>query len=133
MIYKLFLESLNNHQSQVHLENHSFLIPLGFKKWIYSVINSILTNEKYCGDAILQKKFSIDVVLHTLKKNERELLQNRIHNNHPAVIPKPTWEYVQELYLIKNNDNSYPLSNRIKCGLCHKFYQPRRNDKKRLW
>ena len=79
-------------------------------------MHSILTNEKYCGDAILQKKFSIDVVLHTLKKNEGELPQYRIYNNHPAIIPKPTWEYVQELYSIKYTDNSYPLSNKIECG-----------------
>ena len=131
MIYRLFLEGLNNHQLQVYLENHNILTPLGSKKWTYAVINSILTNEKYCGDAILQKKFSIDVVLHTLKKNEGELPQYRIYNNHPAIIPKPTWEYVQELYSIKNNDNLYPLSNKIECGLCHKFYQPRRNDRKK--
>lgn len=59
MIYKLFLEGLNNHQLQVYLENHNILTPLGSKKWTYAVINSILTNEKYCGDAILQKKFPI--------------------------------------------------------------------------
>lgn len=131
MIYKLFLEGFNNHQLQVYLENHNILTPLGSKKWTYAVINSILTNEKYCGDAILQKKFSIDVVLHTLKKNEGELPQYRIYNNHPAIIPKSTWEYVQELYSIKYTDNSYPLSNKIECGLCHKFYQPRRNDRKK--
>lgn len=59
MIYRLFLEGLNNHQLQVYLENHNILTPLGSKKWTYAVINSILTNEKYCGDAILQKKFPI--------------------------------------------------------------------------
>ena len=39
---------------------------------------------------------------------------------------------VQELYSIKYTDNSYPLSNKIECGLCHKFYQPRRNDRKKI-
>ena len=63
MIYRLFLEGLNNHHLQVYLENHNILTPLGSKKWTYAVINSILTNEKYCGDAILQKKFSIDIII----------------------------------------------------------------------
>lgn len=90
MIYKFFLEGLNNHKLQVYLENSNILTPIGSKKWTYAVINSILTNEKYFGDTILQKKFSIDVVLHTLKNNEGELPQYRIYNNHPAIIPKPT-------------------------------------------
>ena len=128
MIYKLFLEGMNNFQLQHYLENKGILTPMGVKKWQYNVINSILTNEKYCGDAILQKKFSIDVVLHTLKKNEGELPQYRIYNNHPAIIPKATWEYLQELYAVKFKNNLYPLSNKIECGICHNPYMPNLRD-----
>lgn len=70
-------------------------------------------------------------MIHTLKKNEGELPQYRIYNNHPVIIPKTIWEYVQELYEVKNNDNLYPLSNKIECRLCHKYYQPKRNDRKK--
>ena len=129
MIYKLFLEGMNNFQLQRYLEDKGILTPMGVKKWQYNVINSILTNEKYCGDAILQKKFSIDVVLHTLKKNEGELPQYRIYNNHPAIIPKATWEYVQEVYAVKFKNNLYPLSNKIECGICHNPYMPNLRDR----
>lgn len=52
--------------------------------WTTNNILSILSNEKYCGDVITQKKFTIDPILHTSKMNEGELPQYRIYNNHPA-------------------------------------------------
>ena len=86
MIYKLFLEGLNNHQLQVYLENNNILTPLGSKKWTYAVINSILTNEKYCGDAILQKKYTVDFLTKKLKKNNSEVAQYYVEDSHPAII-----------------------------------------------
>lgn len=77
----------------------------------------------------IAKKFSIDVVLHTLKKNKGESPQYRIYNNHPAIIPKATWEYVQELYAVKFKNNLYPLSNKIECGLYHSPYMPNLRDR----
>lgn len=86
MIYKLFLEGLNNHQLQVYLENNNILTPLGSKKWTYAVINSVLTNEKYFGDAILQKKYTVDFLTKKLKKNNSEVAQYYVEDSHPAII-----------------------------------------------
>lgn len=44
LIYKLFLEGMNNYQLQQYLEGKEILSPMGTKKWQYNVINSILTN-----------------------------------------------------------------------------------------
>ena len=59
MIYKLFLEGLNNHQLQVYLENHNILTPLGSKKWTYAVINSILTNENIVVMQYFKRNFQL--------------------------------------------------------------------------
>ena len=44
-------------------------------KWTKNVIVNILSNEKYCGDAILQKSFVVDFIFHATKKNEGKLPQ----------------------------------------------------------
>ena len=51
-----------------------------------STVDSILTNEKYKGDALLQKKFTIDFLEKKMKKNEGEIPQYYVENSHPAII-----------------------------------------------
>ena len=69
-----------------HLTKSGIPTPSGKKNWQSSTIESILTNEKYKGDARLQKKFTTDYLTKTMKVNEGEVPQYYVENSHPAII-----------------------------------------------
>ena len=57
--------------------------PLHLKdKWNQSTVRSILTNEKYKGDALLQKSYTVDFLTKKTKTNEGEVPQYYVENNH---------------------------------------------------
>ena len=57
-------------------------------------MESILTNEKYKGDALLQKSYTVDFLSKKMKKNEGEVPQY-VENNHEAIIDPATFDLVQ--------------------------------------
>ena len=58
-------------------------------------IKNILRNEKYCGDLLMQKTYTVDCLTHKIKKNEGELEQYFISDHHPAIIDRETWDKAQ--------------------------------------
>ena len=90
-------------------------------------MNSILTNEKYKGDALLQKRFTVDFLTKTIKDNEGEIPQYYVQNSHPAIIEPEEFDAVQaELERRKKlgrpNACQSPLSTKLVCGECGGFY-----------
>ncbi|MDD6880026.1 MAG: recombinase family protein [Firmicutes bacterium] len=100
--------------------------PMGKKEWQSCVVRNILTNEKYIGDSILQKTFSVDVLTKKKKKNEGELPQYYIENNHPPIISREMFEMVrEEMERRKENGQMVYVSHfsgRIQCGQCGHYY-----------
>lgn len=95
--------------------------------WKPATISAILTNEKYAGDAILQKRVTIDYLTHKSVKNEGHAPKYYIKNNHTPIIPRKKFELVQELKKkrskkrsISNYGNKYPLSGIVFCSHCGK-------------
>ena len=68
----------------------------GNRKWYGSAVKSILQNEKYIGDAVLQKTFSEDRFERQRVKNEGQLPKYYVHDCHPAIIDRATFQRVQE-------------------------------------
>ncbi|MEN8907742.1 MAG: recombinase family protein, partial [Clostridiales bacterium] len=60
----------------------------GTSKWYPGTIKRMLSNEKYKGDALLQKSYTADFLTKKRVKNKRELTQYYIENSHPAIIDK---------------------------------------------
>lgn len=60
------------------------------------MIMNMLSNERYCGDAILQKSVTIDCIEKRRKKNTGEAPMYYVQNNHPAIIDRVTFNKVQE-------------------------------------
>ena len=69
--------------------------PGGKDKWNQSTVRSILTNEKYKGDALLQKSYTVDFLTKKTKTNEGEVPQYYVENNHEAIIDPQIFELVQ--------------------------------------
>lgn len=101
--------------------------PSGKVKWSISTVRSILSNEKYKGDALLQKTYTVDFLSKKVKKNRGEVRQYLVENSHDAIIDSKTFDRVQEL-LSKNQKRrarsytDYPFSGKIICGDCGSLY-----------
>ena len=70
--------------------------PGGKEKWTYSTIRSILSNERYKGDAIINKTYIVDCLSKKVKVNQGERPKYYVEGNHPAIIDAATFGRVQE-------------------------------------
>ena len=78
------------------LERDGILTGAREKKWHTSTINKILRNEKYIGDALLQKTYTTDFLNKTRVKNNGLVPQYYVEGDHEAIIPKDIYLQVQE-------------------------------------
>ena len=77
-----------------HLTEQGIPTPAGKEVWQSSTVESILTNEKYKGDALLQKTFTVDFLTKKKKINEGEIKQYYIEGSHPAIRPPEFFDLV---------------------------------------
>jgi len=127
LIYKLFLEGKTPSGIAKHLTNKGFLTPSGKQQWHYSTVASILTNEKYKGDALLQKTITVDFLTKKKKVNEGEVPQYYVEQSHSPIISPETFELVQEEFRRRKSAGKYTsaincFASRILCGDCGGFY-----------
>ena len=126
-IYRLFLEGKTPTGIKRILESEQIPTPAGKKTWNPSTILSILSNEKYMGDALLQKTFCTDFLTKKMKVNEGEVAQYYVENSHPAIIPKEMFEMVQDELKKRRRAGKQHcglngFSGKIFCGCCGGMY-----------
>ena len=126
-IYQLFLDGSTALSIADYLTSCQIPTPRGRKKWSTSTIMSILQNEKYKGDALLQKTYTADFLTKKVKKNCGEVPQYYIENSHPAIIDAETFDLVQKEIERRRPHRhqlhrSSPLNAKIICGECGGFY-----------
>ena len=118
-IYKLFMQGKTAHAIGKILTSEGIPTPAGKAKWQSSTIESILQNEKYRGDARLQKKFTVDFLQKKMKVNEGEVPQYYVENSHPAIIDPEEWDLVQaEFSRRKALGSRYSAASVFSCSLC---------------
>lgn len=138
-IYRRYLEGCSEGQIQRELTQDGIATAKGVKAWSHQIVHSILTNEKYAGDALLQKTFTTDCISKKVKKNTGELPQYYIKDNHPAIIPRDIYQRVQEEMARRTSKRKilqksgkteqgkysakYALSERLVCGECGSPYK----------
>ena len=126
-IYDLFMTGLTPNLICKRLMAEGIPSPSGKEKWAASTVRSILTNEKYMGDALLQKEFTVDFLQKKKKVNEGEVPQYYVENSHPAIISRELFMRVQaEFKRRQQYGHSYNgksiFSTRIVCGDCGAFF-----------
>lgn len=129
-IYRLFMGGKSLNYIASHLTKLGIPTPGGKAKWQTCTIESILTNEKYKGDARLQKRFTTDYLTKKTKVNEGEVPQYYVENSHPAIIDRREWDMVQgELRRRKaapgRNHSQSPFSGKVICGDCGEKFGPK--------
>lgn len=113
--------------------------PSGKSDWNGSTVRTILSNEKYKGDALLNKTYISDCISKKVKKNNGERPMYYVENNHPAIIDKDTFNRVQEELARRTSkrkvkqvgtkteqgkySSKYALTELLICGECGTPYR----------
>ena len=138
-IYDMFLSGTPVRGIQEYLNANSVPNINGEPKWARSAIDSILTNEKYCGDVLLQKTYIDDCINKKVKKNTGQLPMYLVQNHHEGIISRETFDAAQAELARRSAGKSpskknaptgrsrysskYALSDRLYCGECGTRYQ----------
>lgn len=154
MIYKEYLEGKSLNGIADLLTQMGVRTIRGNTKWSESSIRVILTNEKYIGDAVAQKTFTVDYLLKDRRKNKGELPQYYVQDLHEPIISKELYYLVQQemkrrICLKKKSmaggmkelkgkySGKFALSKILICGECGSEYRrqtSRKNGKeKAVW
>lgn len=139
-IYDMFLSGKSIRHIADYLTEQGVPTPTGKSRWPVSTVENILRNEKYKGEALLQKSYTVDYLSKKTRKNDGELPQYHIENSHEPIISPEIFDLVQKKlehrrgYKARFRDNS-PLSNKLICADCggfygHKVWHNRENTKR---
>ncbi|WP_418737938.1 recombinase family protein [Dysosmobacter sp.] len=150
-IYRRYLAGCSLGQIKQELEQDNIPTAQKVERWSSAVVHNILTNEKYMGDALLQKTYITDCITKKVKKNMGERPMYYVENNHPAIIPRETFDQVQKEMTRRSSkrkvlqksgktelgkySGKYALTELLVCGECGSPYKRvtwARNGKKRI-
>ena len=138
LIYALFLDGYSMTRIKKILENKGYLTAQGKKVWNESLIRSILKNEKYVGDALLQKTFTSDCITHKVVKNHGERPMYLVTDHHVPIVDRDTYNRVQQELARRSSkrkvsdkttteqgkySSKYALTELLICGHCGTPYR----------
>lgn len=152
-IYELYLSGQTLRNIKETLETGGFKNSAGTTEWTTSNLRTILSDEKYCGDVLLQKTFIRDCISKKVIKNTGQLPMYLIQNHHEAIIPRERFDAVQiELARrraqtggtkksaptgMSRYSGKYALSGLLFCGECGTAYRrvvwTQHGEKRAVW
>lgn len=134
-IYREYLDGASLLQIARGLEADGILTAAQKVRWRPETIQKILRNEKYIGDALLQKTYTVDFLTKKRVANNGIVPQYYVENNHEPIIPREIFMQVQEEMARRANLHSgskgkkrvysgkFALSGIVFCGCCHEIYR----------
>lgn len=130
LIYKYFLLGYTYRAIGEELESRNIKPPAGGAQWYAATIRSILLNEKYKGDALLQKQYTVDFLSKVVKKNRGEIPQYYVEGHHEAIIDAHTFDLVQteikrRCKEARRSTGNNPFASKIMCADCGGWYGPK--------
>lgn len=150
-IYHRYLDGCTLGQIKRELDADKVPTAQGVDSWSPAIIHNILTNEKYIGDALLQKTYITDCISKKVKKNQGERAMYYVENNHPAIISREVFDQVRNEMTRRSSkrkvlqksgktelgkySGKYALTELLVCGECGSPYKRvtwARNGKKRI-
>ena len=113
-------------------EEEASIVRYMFERYVEGVGSSTIAkeqNEKYIGDVLMRKTFTIDPISHKRLSNLGEVDKHYIKEHHQPIISKELFDRVQEIRIKRagnretgrrNNNYSkkYPFSSKLYCGFC---------------
>ena len=137
-LYKRYESGASLRNLQDWLEENQIKTVLGESKWTATSIKGILTNEKYCGDVLLQKTFRTDVISKKVIKNVGQMAQYYMPDHHEGIVSREQYNAVKAEMARRSALRSpskeavtgrscytskYALSDRLFCGECGTLYR----------
>lgn len=134
-IYREYLEGASLLQIARGLEADGILTAANKRKWRPETLKKILQNEKYIGDALLQKTYTVDFLSKKRVVNNGIVPQYYVENSHEPIIPREIFMQVQEEMVRRANlqagksgkrrvySSKYALSSIVYCGECGDIYR----------
>lgn len=152
-IFEMYLQGRSVVQIKSYLEAEHFPTKKGEAEWSTVGIRSILTNERYCGDLIMQKTFIENPINKKSHINRGELPKYYIQNNHPAIVERGVFQAVQAEMARRSNkrkvsekgstefgkySGKYALTELLVCGQCgcsyrRKTWKQRNGENEGVW
>ena len=152
-IYDSFLVGYSVRMIKAELEAQGVPATKGGTVWSESVIRGILKNEKYCGDALMQKTFVQDCISKKQLRNRGQLPMYLKRNNHEGIVSRDTFNAVRAEFARRNAGRApsqklaptgrscysakYALTERLVCGECGTLYRrcvwTKRGEKFAVW
>lgn len=96
-IFNSFLEGQSVREIAESLTEAKIPTVKGKEIWSSGTVRNMLRNEKYCGDVLMQKTYTVDCFSHKSVRNRGQKPQYRLTNNHPAIVSREDWMQVQTL------------------------------------
>lgn len=138
-IYDQYLSGASLRMIKDRLEAEQIPNVTGGSQWTITAIRSILTNEKYCGDVLLQKTYISDCISRKVIRNTGQLPMYLVQNHHEGIVERKTFDAVQAEMARRSAGKSpskknaptgmtsyaskYALSERLVCGECGTLYR----------
>lgn len=138
-IYNQYLTGASLRMIKERLESEQILNVAGNPQWTITAIRGILTNEKYCGDVLLQKTYISDCISRKVIRNTGQLPMYLLQNHHDGIVERKTFDAVQTEMARRSAGKSpskknaptgltsyaskYALSERLVCGECGTLYR----------
>jgi len=141
-IYEMFLDGFGATPIMKYLEDHNIPTTFGNKKWNKTAVYGILKNEKYTGNALLQKTYRPSFKSKHTVNNKGELPQFYVVDSHPAIISLALFNKVQEVRQqksikyqksnIKDMEETFgtkdtPYTGFVRCAHCGKHFNMKVN------
>ena len=147
-IFREYLEGYSYNIISKGLEADGIKTAAGKTKWVATTLRKILRNEKYIGDALLQKTVTTDFLIKKSVENKGLVPQYYIENNHEPIIPRDLFLRVQEemarrasletnVMRRRQYSGKYALTNIVFCAHCGEVFQRTqwniRGNRRNVW
>lgn len=138
IMFNSYLAGLTPKEIKEKLNDQGVPTKTGNGKWSVSMVQRILKNEKYCGDAILQKTYTVDCISKKVVKNNGEVPMYYVKDNHPAIISREMFNKAQTELARRTSkrtpssktitkqgkySSKYALTDILHCAVCGSKYR----------
>lgn len=126
-VFSLYLQGFGMQAIANMLNEEGVPRRYGHIRWHHSTIKYLLTNERYMGDAVLQKSFTTETLPFRQLKNKGQRTKYYVENSNPPIVSRETYEAVQELIRSRQVTGSkrtvHPLSAKLRCPECGRSFR----------
>ena len=136
VIYGIFADYLQGKNSREIAERLNAENVLG-RVWNRKLVDYILTNERYAGNAILQKKYRTESIPRIKKPNLGERPMYFVQNSNPAIVTQEMFDRAAQLRSSRRNETcnmgARPFAKKLSCGCCGSLFRSKRIDDTWYW